>query len=612
MAGRALRQEALVGLELGHYLLVERIGAGGMGEVFRARDQHLERNVAIKVLPPKTFTDESARKHFRKEALALSKLNHPNIATIHDFDTQQGIDFLVMEYVPGMTLSEKLAGGPLPEKEVLRIGTQLAEGLEAAHAEHVIHNDLKPGNLRLTTDGRLKILDFGLAHLAPPINAELETATEAMGLAGTLPYMAPEQLQGEAADARSDLWAAGVVLYEIATGQPPFRERTVTATILRSGDRVRITAQLIRAASDAHVWAETYDRDLRDVLDLQSEVSRTIARQIQVSLSPEEREQLAGSRPVDPEAHELYLKGRYSWNKRTRDSFEKSLQYFQQALIRDPGYAAAYAGMADCYNLMATYDVAKPKDSYPYAKAAALRALQLDNSLAEAHASLAYVLHHYDWDGAAAVKEFQRALELNPGYAIGHQWFSETLILLGRSDEALREVLQARELDPVSLITQNNVGRVLYYAHRFDQAIAELNNTAERDPNYAWPYIFLAMAYEQKNDYSDAVWAAERANTLSHGDSAVVLAHAYAAAGRRDEARKIVRQLEAQASEDYFLAGVYLRLGEKDAAFALLEKAFRQHSHFMPFLEVDPWFDSVHPDPRFRELVRRVGMRGRK
>src|ERR1039458_2233097 len=240
MASRGLGQDLLVGSELGHYRIVEKIGAGGMGEIYLARDQHLARDVAIKVLPPRTLIDESARKHFRKEALILSQLNHPNVATIHDFDTQQGADFLVMEYIPGITLSEKVAAGPLPEKEVLRLGVQLAEALAAAHEHGVVHRDLKPGNLRVTSDGRLKILDFGLAKLWHPVTASAatESLSETPAMAGTLPYMAREQLVGGEIDARTDIHAAGSVLYEMATGQRPFadveRSQLIGAILQRS------------------------------------------------------------------------------------------------------------------------------------------------------------------------------------------------------------------------------------------------------------------------------------------------------------------------------------------------------------------------------------------
>ena len=222
MANRAFGQDSLVGFGLDHYRIVEKIGAGGMGEVYRAHDEHFDRDVAIKVLPPQTFSDDSARKCFRREALALSKLNHPNIATVHDFDTQQGIDFLVMEYVPGLTLNDRIADHALTEKELAQLGLQLVEGLAAAHEQHVIHRDLKPNNLRLTPDGRLKILDFGLAKLAESATPEAETESRTQAGAGTLPYMSPEQLRGERVDARSDIWAAGTVLYEMATRHTAF------------------------------------------------------------------------------------------------------------------------------------------------------------------------------------------------------------------------------------------------------------------------------------------------------------------------------------------------------------------------------------------------------
>jgi eukaryotic-like serine/threonine-protein kinase len=230
MANRGFGQVALGGLRLGHYLVLEKIGAGGMGEVYRSRDEHLDRDVAIKVLPASTFRNDSARKRFRREALALSKLNHPNIATIYDFDSQQGIDFLVMEYVPGVTLSHKIANHALPEKEFMALALQLVEGLSAAREQHIIHRDLKPHNLRLTPDGRLKILDFGVAKLAQPARSDAETETDPRFGVGTLAYMSPEQLRGDTVDVRSDIWAVGMVLHQMATGHTAFHEKTATAT----------------------------------------------------------------------------------------------------------------------------------------------------------------------------------------------------------------------------------------------------------------------------------------------------------------------------------------------------------------------------------------------
>ncbi|MGH9533134.1 MAG: protein kinase domain-containing protein, partial [Terriglobales bacterium] len=515
---------------MGHYRVVEAIDAGGMGEVYRARDEHLGRDVAIKVLPPGTFRDGSTRKRFRKEALALSKLNHPNIATIFDFDTQGALDFLVMEYVAGITLSGKLRAGPLPESEVADLGRQLADGLAAAHAQGVIHRDLKPRNLRATPDNRLKILDFGLAKLvqAPAAEAETESLTDREPV-GTLPYTSPEQLQGQPVDARADIWSAGVVLYEMATGRRAFPEaagprlvaqilrenpqtpssvnhrvsqglesvilkclekdpdnryqsakelavdlRRLTASsvmagthplptgrkgrrailiggivtallavliglnagrwrqrslsieegpriaslavlpfvnlsndpeqeyftegmtdqlitdlsrigalkvisrtsvthykgtsktapaiarelnvgavvqgsVLRSGDRVRITVQLTDAKTDKNLWGQSYERDLQNILGLQQEVAAAIAKQIQAELTPAEQAHLASSRVVDPKAYQLYLGGRFQWNLRTPEGFQKARQLFQEAIAQDPRYAEAHAGLADTY-----------------------------------------------------------------------------------------------------------------------------------------------------------------------------------------------------------------------------------------------------------------------
>jgi serine/threonine protein kinase len=594
VSSQTATSDSLINRTLGHYRITEKIGAGGMGEVYRAHDDHLDREVAIKVLPPGAFTDERARKRFRQEALALSKLNHPNIATIYDFDTQAGVDFLVMEYIPGTTLSEKLAARPLPEKEVIRLGIQLAEGLSAAHEHGVVHRDLKPGNLRLTPDGRLKILDFGLAKLRLPVTATAvtESLSETQGAVGTLPYMAPEQVLGEDIDARTDIHAAGSVLYEMATGQRPFAEvepalligaivrrtpqppsalnprvspemerilgkclekepdnryqsakeldvdlrrlgvrplsiapastkprgttwrrtkilagmvvallvlagltlipdsnprkwlermlghgvepiqslavlplsnlsgdpqqdyfadgmtealitelskigslkvisRTsvmqykgvkkpireigrelgvvgvVEGSVLRSGDRVRITAQLIDAREDRHLWADAFDRDLRDVLALHSEVARAIADQVRVVVTPQEHARLASQRPVNPEAYQAYLKGGYYLEKRTADDIKKAIASFQHAIEIDPNYAMGYASLAEAYEYASGGNgVLTAEESFSKGEAAARRALELDDTLAVPHLLLAGIREQRDFDWAGAEKEY--------------------------------------------------------------------------------------------------------------------------------------------------------------------------------------------------------------
>ena len=789
----------MIGKSLSRYLILERIGAGGMGVVYRALDERLNRDVAMKVLPTDALADESARRRFRKEALALSKLNHPNIATVHDFDTQDGIDFLVMEYVAGETVSEKARAGRLAEREVARLGVQLAEGLAAAHAQGVIHRDLKPGNLRLAPDGRLKILDFGLAKLAaPPSDATQTILTDTAGLVGTLPYMAPEQLLGEPADARSDIWAAGAVLYELATGRMAFhgdmpsqltnsilheapvtpralnarltpdlervllkclekdpenryqsatelavdlrrmgtptagigastvrapargsairrgslalgisavvlaallvglnvgglretvfggmglqrikslavlplantsgdpeqeyfvngmtealindlaqiaalrvishtsvleykatkkrlpeiaRELGVDAVVegsaLRSGGRIRIIAKLIRAVPEQNLWSKSYDRDLHDVLTLQSEVARAVAGEIRIKLNPREERRLRRVARVDPEAHDAYLRGRYYWNKGEPDDLEKARHHFQSALERDPLYAPAYAGLADYYSVLPFYTGARPDDVFPQAKAAVTKALELDESLSEAHGSLAYILTYYEWNWAGAGKEFERALELNPNDATLRHRYSRYLSSLGRVDEALTQMTRARELDPLSLIIKANVGVIRYFGRQYDQALEQMMSVLRESPNFSVAHWGLGLVYEQTNRNREALAEFEKAVAISHrGPNALAsLGHAYAVNGNRDGARKVLGELKERAKKEpisaFQIALVDIGLGDKEAAFAALEEAYRERSTLLTYLKMDPRFDPLRSDPRFKDLLRRIGL----
>ncbi len=788
----------MIGKTLSHYRIVEKIGAGGMGEVYRARDERLERDVALKVLPTGTLADEATRKRFRKEALALSKLNHPNIATVFDFDTQDGVDFLVMELVEGVTLSDKLAVGPLREKEITRLGAQMAEGLAAAHERRVVHRDLKPANLRVTPDGRLKILDFGLAKLVRPdvasATATTESFTETQAAAGTLPYMAPEQLRGEAVDGRTDIHALGAVLYEMATGQRAFPDRqpaqltaailqlpvssprtlnrrvsvelervvlkclekepenryqsakeiavdlrrlgtpgsaaavlsarrpatrrrmvlavgvslvallavlvglnvgglrerllggaapgqitsiavlplenlsgdpeqdyfvdgmtealiaelaqigalkvisrtsamrykhtdkslpeiarelnvdaVVEGSVLHVGDRVRVTAQLIHAATDKHLWADTYDREFRDILALHSEVARAIAREIKVAVTPEEAARLASSRPVKPEAYEAYLKGRYHWNKRTGEGIKTGLKYFQHALEIDPGYALAYVGLADSYGLLPYYAGFRPEEAHPKGKAAARKALELDHTLAEAYASLGWVKYVFDLDWSGAEREFKHAIELKPSYATAHHWYAWYLAEAGRPDEAIAQFQRAQELDPLSLIISSAIGWQYYTVRKYDQAIAQLQKTLEMDPDFPRGHWFLGQAYVQKAMFEEAITEFQKAIAITGGkpEHIAALGHAYAASGKRHEAEKLLDELKELSKQKYIpsyaLAVIHVGLGEKEQAFAWLEKAYEEHDPFLViFVRPDPAFDPLRADPRFQSLLRRM------
>jgi eukaryotic-like serine/threonine-protein kinase len=795
VANHAIGQDAVVGQMLCHYRIIDKVGAGGMGEVYRARDEHLNREVAIKVLPAGTLSDESSRKRFHKEALVLAKLNHPNIATIHDFDTQAGMDFLVMEYIPGITLSEKLAGRSLPEQEVVNLGIQLAEGLSAAHEHGVVHRDLKPANLRLTDDRRLKILDFGLARLRLPAtpSATTESLTETRTMAGTLPYMAPEQLLGGEIDARTDIHAAGSVLYEMATGKNPFAElersqligailhrppqpltsrnpkmspeleriigkclekepekryqsakelaidlrrlsapssmeadilarprliwrrlptiavfgaivlavifglifsgrrarmlatpppptiralavlpfenlsrdpdqeyfnegmaealitslsqisalrvisRTsamrykgtkktlpeiareldldavLTGSVQRSGSRVRITAHLIHAPTDTDLWAGSYDREMQDVLELESSVARAIADEIKVKLTPQEKARLIGARQVNPEAYEAYLRGRYEWNKRTAEGLRRGADFFQQALAKDPGYAAAYAGLADSYfSLAYSADVLRPREGVPKARAAAVKALEIDESLAEAHATLGAIKLFYEWDWTGAELELKRAIALNPGYATAHHWYGLCLGWTGRVPEARAELQRAHQLDPLSSIISTNLAWTSSLMHDYDGAIEQLRQTVEVDPNFWLAYWDLGGYKLALGRYAEAVSDLQKAVEFSRGNTGALgmLGYAYGVTGDRAKAQQVLQKLKKMAQSRYVspadLAMVEFGLGNKDQGFARLEEAYQDHSGFLVTLRTEPLLDRWRSDPRFVDLLRRV------
>jgi TolB-like protein/Tfp pilus assembly protein PilF len=788
---------SLIGHTVSHYRIIEKIGAGGMGEVYRAHDERLERDVALKVLHPGTLTGDAARKRFRKEALALSKLNHPNIATVHDFDTQEGVDFLIMEHVAGETLSEKVHGGPLPEKEVVRLGMQLADGLGAAHEQGIVHRDLKPANTRLTIDGRLKILDFGLAKLVhSPAETTETTLTgsvyEPRGLVGTLPYMAPEQLRGTSVDERTDIWSAGALLYKMATGRAAFPDtesaRLITSiltiapmaprgvnqylssgleniilkclekdpenryqsakelavdlrrlplpgtgthripkrglgvgmrislaggfavalllalilglnfgglrdqvfggkthahirslvvlplanlsgdreqeyfadgmtealitdlskisslkvisrvssmrykeekktppqiarelgvdgivqgSVMQAGNKVRISTQLIYATSDQHLWAESYERDFKDIIGLQGEVAQAIANEIRVQVTPQEQARLATAQPVNTEAYHLYLKGRFFWSKATEEDYRASKKYFDHALEIDPNYALAFSGLA---NYFWATDELSPQVAMPRAKDYALRALAIDDTLSDAHTTLANVKFNADWDWQGAEKQFQRAIQLNPNDAEGHRAYSVFLSAMGRPQQALAEIQTAQHLDPLSLITSSDVGWAYYFARRYDLAIEQCQETLELDPNFVGAHDCLGSAYLAKGNYSKAIAECQRATTGSGNDllRAAGLGRAYALAGRTAKAKEVLQQLHAGSEHryvpPYFLATVYAALGEMDQAFTWLEKAYDVRDTNLTWLKVDDAVDPLRSDARFRELFSRIGL----
>lgn len=756
----------MIGKVLGHFRVIEQIGAGGMGVVYRARDEHLGRDVAIKVLPAGILADEDARRHFRREAETLSKLNHAHIAVIYDFDTQEGIDFLVMEYVPGQSLAEKLRGGSLPEKVVVELGEQIGQALQEAHEHGVVHRDLKPGNVVVTPKGQVKVLDFGLAKMLQPATEDAATAplTQAHRAAGTLPYMAPEQLRGDPVDERTDIWSLGTLLFEMATGKRPFdatistrvsddilhapphaprthnprlsaeleriilkclekdaenryqsakeaivdlrRLRMPTSvaaaprvpargkparlglamgaaaivvvgalvaldvgglrsrlggigtvspigslavlplenlsrdpqqeyfadgmtealitdisriqslrvisrtsvmqykgakkplpqiarelnnvdavlegSVQRSGDRVQVTVQLIHAATDRHLWAESYERDLRDVLTLQKEIARAIAGEIRARLTPHEEVRLAAGRAVNPEAHETYLLGRHQLRKVTREGTEKAIEYFQQAIQKDANHALAYAGLSEAYDTLSTFYMA-PREAMPKAKAAGLKAVELDESLADAHASLGFVTLFYDWDWSGAEKEFRRALELNPSLARAHIGLAVYLATLGRLDEALQAENRAAELDPLSLSPRGYSLMPWFMSRRYAEALQRCQRALQIEPRFAHALSVQALTYSRLDRREEALASAEKAEQLTESPPVLAwVAATYAESGKREQARKLVNKLIDQGSKRYVcgysIAGVYAALGEKELAYQRLEEAFLQRS----------------------------------
>jgi TolB-like protein/Flp pilus assembly protein TadD len=387
----------------------------------------------------------------------------------------------------------------------------------------------------------------------------------------------------------------------------------VEGTVLRSGDRVRITAQLIDATADKHLWSQSYEGELKDTLALQNQVARAIADQIRIKLNPQEQAALKIARVVNPEAYESYLKGRYFWNKRTPDSLKVALAYFNQAIDEDPNYAQAYSGLADTYALLGDwqYAVMTSKEAFPRAKAAAIKALELDSTLSEAHNSLAFCFDAFDWDLESAGKEFQRSIELNPGYATAHHWYAWHLSLLGRFDEALEEMRKAKNLDPLSLIINADLAELLVIAHFYDESIIQSRATIAMDPNFALAHNQLAQAYLQKHMNVEAIAELQKAVELSGGSPTCVanLARAYAASGKTSEAVKLLGDLKNHSNRGYSdaseVAVVYAALGDKDQAMHWLEIGYEER--FNPGVLLRPGFDPLRSDQRFQDLLRRIG-----
>jgi serine/threonine protein kinase/Tfp pilus assembly protein PilF len=816
-----------------------------MGDVYLAEDTRLGRRVALKLLPEQFNNDEDRLRRFEQEARSASALNHPNIITIHEVASEEGIRFISTEFIEGETVRQRLKHAGFGLREAIDVAIQVARALAAAHRAGIVHRDIKPENVMLRPDGIAKVLDFGVVKLTEkfaehlsgphsPESAEGDVAalglvtTEANVVMGSPNYMSPEQARGLAVDARTDIFSLGALIYEMLTGTMPFKggsisdvivsilerqppplsellpdappklqaivdralakdlearyqtvgdllddlkrirrrlelesgvddsgqrarlgdaaqtsgqtrhtaaefsvrsdqvatirvtssaefivgeikshkrgfliaaalillaaaavayfallpkghpidsiavlpfanlssdpnteylseglteslinnlsqshnlkvmsrnsvfkykgreanlkavgrelgvQGVLTGRIAQRGENISISIDLIDTRDGTQVWGEQYNRRMSDLSTLQEEIARQVSEKLQHRLSGEDEKRVTRRYTDNAEAYQLYLKGRFYWNKRTEDGMKKGVGYFNEAIEKDPSYALAYAGLADCYALLYEYSAAPSNDLYPKAKAAATRALALDDSLAEAHTSLA-AAYEYEWNWVDAEKQYEKAIELNPNYETAHHWYAAYLISRKRFDEAIREARRALELDPLSLIINTALGRALHSARRYDEAIEQLRKTIDMDPNFAEARFHLALAYEGKRAYDDAIREFEKYIELS-GEKPMKAwtARVYAESGNKSQALKVLAEMMEMSKpgqpSPYAIAALYAALGEKERAFEWLEKVYEQRSYHVVFLNADPALDGLRGDPRFTDLLRRIGL----
>ncbi len=768
------------GQTISHYQILEKLGEGGMGVVYQARDTALNRFVALKFLPTHLTKDKASRKRFIVEAQAASALDHPNICNIHEInETPDGQLYICMAYYEGESLRQKIKKGPIPFNEAIKIFLRVVRGLQAAHEEKIIHRDIKPGNILITNKSEVKIVDFGLAKLA---GVDLTKSTSSKGTAA---YMCPEQIRGERVDHRSDIWALGVVFYEMLTGHLPFKgeypepmmysivneeptslsqyltdfpeslqliidkllkkdpderylnisdmlgdlesllkesglviiktrsgitrlllrkksylyviaaifivillliltkpylfpERStgnsiavlplenmtkdpeqewfsdgmtdalitelaqirelrvisrssamqykettksppeiatelgvqylVDGSVVRVGDLVKISARLINALDDQYIWAKEYERGFINILGLHGEIAKAIASQIEVQLTPHEEKRLAQDRSVNPETYEMYMKGIYHLNKRTPDGLEKGMAYLNQAVEKDPNEPLAQAGLSLGYSIMAHTPKPIPGTS-KLCKEAALKALELDDNLAEAHLALAMVRIYSDWDKTGAGQSYRRALELNPNLTLALFHYAYYELLMGNYEDAPKYLQRAIELDPLSNIYPAELAWMITGFGEYDKTIELALKSLELVPDFPFALFALGEGYAGKGMYEEAIEAQKRSAELSPYHK-FGLAHTYALAGYTDEALKIAAELERRNEiwDTWCLAVIYSAFGDADKVFYWLEKAFEHRHPYIQWLRRNNYFDVFKNDPRYESLAQRLNL----
>jgi serine/threonine protein kinase/Tfp pilus assembly protein PilF len=785
------KEELIRGSTLANrYEIIEELGKGGMGRVYRVEDTKLKQEVALKLIKPEIAKDKKTIERFRNELKTARMITHKNVCRMFDLGEAEGAHFITMEFVPGQDLKGLIRQtGQLAVGTTINIAKQICDGLVEAHRLGVVHRDLKPSNIMIDREGNVRIMDFGIAR-----SLESKGITGAGVMIGTPEYMAPEQVEGKDIDQRSDIYSLGIILYEMVTGRVPFEGKTfftvgmkhksevpqdpmelntqisddmsrvilkclekdkekryqsadellaelerleqglptterfepkkkpltsreitvqfnlrkllipvlvvlaivviglviwspwtqkesistpgdklsvavlpfydlsaqkdqeyfcdgmaaelinrltkidkltvpaqassfsfkgksldvqeigkklkvesvLTGSLRKSEKRLRITVELVKVSDGYPIWSEKYERDIDDIFALQDEISLSVVDSLRIKLLGEEEAELVMRQTQNPEAYNLFLKGLYFWNKRTEDDIKKAIDYYEQAIELDSNYALAYARLADSYGLLPFYTSVLPEEAFEKARSAAKKALDIDETLAEAHSALGFIKMYYDWDWEAAETELKRAVQSKPSYVTAHHWYAEYLSWMGRHEEAIAEINRAQEIDPLSLLINYMKAYILFYARQYERSIEQCRKTLELDPNFLMPYVNLGRAYLAKGMYEDAIVAFQKEGDRDY------LGFAYALADKREKALAILEEMKERWKRGDIralpIARVYVALGEEKLALDWLEKSLERREPRMVMLKVDPRFDPLRSDPRFKALLEKMNL----